>query len=164
MSTGMPESEAEILTENIRLHARVEALEAELAGARARQSQPQSETDRLRIDTTNDVAEEACHVFHAVTHAFVEQLRASADVIDAVADEVWRRRKDRNRDAHNRTARPAAMDARPYSRMETLEDLESARVRRLSDDIAAVVNTAVERSLDVPRRVIGALSDSYRHP
>lgn len=149
MSTGIPDIEATLLAENARLRARIEALEAEMWAAKTRQRQ--SETERLRTDSSTRVADETCHVAHAVAHAFVEQLRATADVISSVADEIWRRRDVRVEDIHDTAARA-----------RTWQDAESTRASRVADDLAAVVNTAIERSMDVPGRVINALSNSYR--
>src|SRR5258706_4401170 len=96
MSTNIPDIEETLLAENVRLRARIDALEAELGGAKAGQFQGQSESERLQTDNANRVANEARHVVHAVTLAFAEQLRASADIISSVANEMWRPREDRS--------------------------------------------------------------------
>jgi hypothetical protein len=162
MSTDIPDIEATLLTENIRLRERVEALEAELADTRSRPFQRQPEMERLRTDTPIQLADEVGHVLLALTHAFVEQLRATADIISSVADEMWRRREDRYESTRERTARPATMGSSPYSRTATGQGTEFTRASRMTEDISAVVNIAIERSLDVPGRVINALSNSYR--
>lgn len=154
MGTDVPNLESTVAAENARLRARIDSLEGELTGMRARESRgTRSEADRLSSDIPNQVADEASRVFRALSHAFVEQLRATADVVSAVADEAFRVREDRS--ASRTSTRGDRVSA-------TAGESTSTRAGSIGNDVASVVNTAVETSLNVTGRVIDRLSGAYR--
>jgi hypothetical protein len=139
MSTA--EKSATNEAENSRLQAKIDELEAELKSKRSSDSKRHSESDKLRNETIDKVADEASRFFHALSLAFVEDLRSAADVVKAVSDEAFKRRDDR-----------AAKD----------EDLSDIRLSDVENDVAAVVNKGIEKSIAAPRRAVDKFYEVYR--
>lgn len=72
--------------------------------------------------------------------AFVEDLRAAADIVKAVSDEAFKRREEY------------------IDRGESLTDL---RMGDIENDLASVLNKGIEKSLDARRRVVDKLHEVY---
>jgi hypothetical protein len=137
MSTA--EKNATIEAENARLQARIDELEAEL---RSRSSQTRhTESAKLRNETLDKVSDEASRLVHAMSLAFVEDLRAVADVVKAVSDEAFKRRDER-----------VAKD----------EDIKDMRLSDVENDVAAVLNKGIEKTIAAPRRAIDKFYEVYR--
>jgi cell division septum initiation protein DivIVA len=142
MSTEEPK--AALAAENARLKARIDELEAELQSkGSGKKSKSHTETDKLVHDMPDKAADEATRLLHALAHAFVEQLRSSADVIKVVADEAFKRREQRS------------------SKDERLDEM---RLSEIEDDLASVLNKGIDKSLDVPRRVVDKFYEVYQEP
>jgi len=140
MSTG--ETKASLEVENARLQSRIAELEAELSEARKAGSEPKrrSESAKLLEDTLDDATDEANLLFRAVAHAFVEQLRTTADVMKSVADEAFKRIEKRE----SKTDKGGRF-----------------RIADIEDDVVAVVNKGIEKSLAAPRRVVDRFHEIY---
>ena len=130
--------------ETARLQARIEELESQLhARNAARKSKARKERSKLTHETRERAMEEANRVLHALAYALVEHLRSSADVIKAVADEAYKKNE-----AH----------------VSSDESLDEARLEELKGDLASVVNKGVQKSLDIPRRVLDKFYEVYQEP
>jgi len=137
----MSTANATVEAENTRLQARIDELEAELRSKRSSESKRHSESDKLRTETLDKVTDEASRLFHALSLAFVEDLRAAADVVKAVSDEAFKRRDER-----------AAKD----------ESIKDMRFSDVENDVAAVVNKGIEKTLAAPRRAVDKFYEVYR--
>jgi hypothetical protein len=156
--SSVPGPDTTMAAENARLRARIEALEAELAATRTLEGrEPRSEYERLRRDIPTQVADEGTRVVKALAQALAEQLRATADVVSAVADEAFRRREERAADERDTTDRPSTSPV-----AEDQRGTRTTRSGRTAEDLSAVINTGIERAVEIPRRVIERLSDAYR--
>ena len=131
-----------LAAENARLKARIDELEAELHTKGSGKSASHLDTDRLIHDMPEKAADEANRLFLAMAHAFVEQLRSTADVINAVADEAFKRREERS------------------SRDESMK----VRLIDFENDIASVLNKGIEKVLATPRRVVDKFYEVYQEP
>jgi hypothetical protein len=152
---------ATLIAENIRLRARVEVLEQELAATILRETPPQVEVVKMRTSVPSQMANEASRLVRAFSSAFAEQLRATADVISSVADEVWRRNDVQPEVVRERTVWQSTPGGATYVKVETTRETNT-RAGRVANDVGAVVSTAIERSLDAPQRVIDAFTNAYR--
>jgi ABC-type transporter Mla subunit MlaD len=124
------------------MQSRIEELEAQLSESKhdAKKTHSKTESEKLRENTIDDAADEANRLLHAMAHAFVEQLRAAADVVNSVADEAFKRSD----------AQLAKSDKTLRTRLEDIED-----------DVAGVVNKGIEKSLAAPRRVVDKFHQVY---
>jgi len=132
------ETNAELAAENARLQARIHELEAEVKSPSHGKSQ--TELDKLRTDSMDDARNELSRLVHALSMAFVEELRSAADIVKVVSDEAFRRREAR-----------AARD-------ETMSDI---RLRDVEDDVAGVLNKGIEKTIATPRRVVDKFYEVY---
>jgi hypothetical protein len=89
----------------------------------------------------DDVVDEGNRLLHAMAQAFVEEIKATADVVKTVADEAFRRGGAFN---------TRMKDTRG---MVNLVDVEN--------DLLAVVNKGVEKSLAGPQRVLDKFHEVY---
>jgi preprotein translocase subunit SecD len=128
-------------TEVHKLQARIDELEAELKIKRARDSKKHAETDKLRTDTVDKTTSEANRLLHALSMAFVEELRSAADVVKAVSDEAFKRHEDR---------------------VDRDEEITEVRLSDLGNDVAAVLNKGIDKSLAGPGRVVDKFYEVYR--
>jgi hypothetical protein len=135
-TTAEKHSEAE----TAKLQARIDELEAELKTKRAHESKRHAETDKLRNDTMDNANSEVNRLIHAASLAFVEDLRAVADVVKAVSDEAFKRREDY------------------IAKGESLTDL---RMTDIGNDVAGVLNKGIEKSLAANRRVVDKFYEAY---
>ena len=85
------ETNADLEAENARLQARIKELEAEATSSSHGTSH--SEAEKLRTDSMDDARNELSRLVHALSMAFVEELRSAADVLKVVSDEAYRRRE-----------------------------------------------------------------------
>lgn len=129
--------------ENARLKARVDELEAELHAKRSARPASHRETDKLIHEMPEKAADEASRLVHAMAQGFIEQLRSTADVIDAVSAEAFKRRKERS------------------SRDESIHEM---RLRDSENDVASVLNKGIEKVLATPRRVLDKVYEVYQEP
>lgn len=136
-----PENNIATEAEIARLQARIDELESELRSKSSGESKRHAETDKLRNETLDKLSDEASRLFHAASMAFVEDLRAVADVVKAVSDEAFKRRDER-----------AAKD----------ENLRDLRLSDIENDIAAVINKGIDKSITAPRRAIDKFYEIYR--
>jgi hypothetical protein len=137
MSTAEKQSESEVA----KLQARIEELEAELKSKRSRDSKKHAETDKLRTDTLDKTTSEANRLLHALSLAFVEELRSAADVVKAVSDEAFSRRE---------------------AYVSKDEDLTDLRFSDLENDVAGVLNKGIEKTIAAPGRVVDKFYEVYR--
>lgn len=137
MSTAEKHSDSEVA----KLQARIDELEAELKSKRSRDSKKHAEIDKLRTDTMDKTTSEANRLLHALSLAFVEELRAAADVVKAVSDEAFSRRE---------------------AFVEKDEDLGDLRFSDLSNDVAGVLNKGIEKTIAGPGRVVDKFYEVYR--
>lgn len=128
-------------SETARLQARIEELEAELKTRRSKESRKHSEIEKLRYETMDRTAAEANRMLHAISLAFVEELRSAADVVKAVSDEAFRRRKE-------------------YSARD--EDITDLTLADIENDVAGVLSKGIEKTLAVPGRVVDKFYEVYR--
>jgi hypothetical protein len=134
MSTAEKHSE----TETAKLQARIEELEAELKSARAKEAgRKHAETEKLRTDTFDKTTSEANRLLHALSMAFVEELRSAADVVKAVSEEAFKR-KDR------------------------IESITDIRIGDIENDVAGVLNKGIEKTLAANTRVLNKFYEVYR--
>jgi hypothetical protein len=136
MSTAEKNSESE----TARLQARIDELEAELKSVRAKEPRRHAETEKLRTDILDKTTTEANRLLHALSMAFVEELRSAADAVKAVSDEAFRRRDEY-----------MAKDG----------SITDFRIADLENDIAGVLNKGIERNLAAPRRVVDKFHEVY---
>jgi len=132
------ETNAELAAENARLQARIHELEAEVKSPS--HGKWQTELDKLRTDSMDDARNELSRLVHALSMAFVEELRSAADIVKVISDEAFRRREAR-----------AARD-------ETMSDI---RLRDVEDDVAGVLNKGIEKTIATPRRVVDKFYEVY---
>ena len=137
MSTAEKQSESEVA----KLQARIDELEAELKSRRSRDAKKHSETDKLRTDTLDKTTSEANRLLHALSLAFVEELRSAADVVKAVSDEAFSRRE---------------------AYVSKDEDLTDLRFSDLENDVAGVLNKGIEKTIAAPGRVVDKFYEVYR--
>lgn len=125
-----------------RLQARIDELEAELKSKMQSSSKSTPQTHKLLNDMADKAGNEASRLLHALAQVAVEELRATADVVKAVSDEAFKRR-----------------DAR------AAEDVDQVRLRDVEEDVAAVLNKGLEKSIAAPKRVIDKFHEVYHdHP
>jgi len=136
-------AKATLAAENARLKARIEELEAQLHTKGSGKPASHSDIDRLTHDIPEKAAHEANRLVHAMAHAFVEQLRSTADVINVVADEAYKRKEERS------------------TRDESIDEM---RLRDLENDIASVLSKGIEKFLATPRRVVNKFYEVYQEP
>jgi hypothetical protein len=129
---------------------------AETARAKARSEEPESEhegnsarkwkTPAQRFRSTHHLrkkaSDEANRLTHAFAYALAENLRSAADVIKVVADEAYKRNEER-----------VSID----------EGVNEMRLE-FEDDVASVVNKGIEKTLDIPRRVLDKFYEVYHEP
>jgi hypothetical protein len=137
MSTAEKHTESE----TVKLQARIDELEAELKIKRARDSKKHAELDKLRTDTVEKTTSEANRLLHALSLAFVEELRSAADVVKAVSDEAFKRRED-------------------YISKD--EDITDLRLGDIENDVAGVLNRGIEKTLAGSGRVVDKFYEVYR--
>jgi hypothetical protein len=137
----MTTAEKHTETEVNKLQARIDELEAELKSRRANDSKKHAETDKLRTDTVDKTTSEANRLLHALSVAFVEEVRSAADVVKAVSDEAFRRHEDR---------------------IDRDEAITEVRLSDLGNDVAAVLNKGIDKSLAGPGRVVDKFYEAYR--
>jgi hypothetical protein len=87
-------------------------------------------------------SDEANRLTHAFAYALAENLRSAADVIKVVADEAYKRNEER-----------VSID----------EGVNEMRLE-FEDDLASVVNKGIEKTLDIPRRVLDKFYEVYHEP
>jgi hypothetical protein len=127
------------------LEARIRALEAQLA-TKERESASDNRRERRRAEirdnaeATREVAnrsfDEATRLFRAFTMAHIEGLRAVTDTVGTFADEVAKRRDEKDEDRDAFAALPA--------------------------DLYAGYIKAVDEALKIPERTSEKFQDSYR--
>ena|ERR1700722_14282929 len=137
----MTTAEKHTETEVNKLQARIDELEAELKSRRANDSKKHAETDKLRTDTVDKTTSEANRLLHALSVAFVEEVRSAADVVKAVSDEAFKRHEDR---------------------IDRDEAITEVRLSDLGNDVAAVLNKGIDKSLAGPGRVVDKFYEAYR--
>ena len=138
------------------LEARIRALEAQLeskerelnraeresADAADRRARRRSEV-RDNVDTTRDVTnhtfDEASRLFRALTQAHIEGLRAVTDAVGTFADEVSKRRDERDE-----------------------KDTDRDAIGALPADLYAGYIRAVDEALKIPERTSDKFQESYR--
>ena len=179
LTTSASSTEAE----NARLRERIRNLEAELSrGSEQRRSTSRRDRDEDSFrDVATHAADEASRFLRGLTFAMVEQLRASAKVADAIADEVFTRQEsepasERSSSSSSRRYRARDRSYRSsYSRYESDErsyddeddraDNEGRRARRrtrnLANDVVSGVIEGLHQSVEVPRRVVSRFYEAY---
>jgi hypothetical protein len=128
-------------SETAKLQARIDELEAELKTRRGRDSKRHAELDKLRTDTVEKTSSEANRLLHALSLAFVEELRSAADVVKAVSDEAFKRREE-------------------YITKD--EDITDIRLGDIENDVAGVLNKGIEKTLAGSGRVVDKFYEVYR--
>ena len=130
------ETNAELQAENANLQARIQELEAEAKSSSHGKSH--TETEKLRTDSMDDARNELSRLVHALSMAFVEELRSAADVLKVVSDEAYRRREAR-----------------------ADETMTEMRLKDLEEDVAGVLNKGIEKTIATPRRVVDKFYEVY---
>jgi hypothetical protein len=130
------ETNAELEAENARLQSRIQELEAEAKSSS--HSESHTEAEKLRTDSMDDARNELSRLVHALSMAFVEELRSAADILKVVSDEAYRRREARAE--------------------ETMSEI---RLKDLEEDVAGVLNKGIEKTIASPRRVVDKFYEVY---
>jgi len=138
---SIAETQTHSESEAVRLQARIHELEAELKSKRVRESKKHAETDKLRTDTMEKTASEVNRLLHALSLAFVEELRSAADVVKAVSDEAFKQREDY------------------IAKNEGITDL---RLGDIENHVAGVLNKGIEKRLAGSGRVVDKFYEVYR--
>jgi hypothetical protein len=131
------ETKATLEAENAKLLSRVAELESELGKSK------KMERTKEKLD---DAVEEGNRLLNAMAHAFVEELRSTADVLKTVADEAFKRHE----------ARVARLKE---DRLK--EEKAGFSFSEIEEDVLAVVNKGIEKSLAAPQRVVDKFHAVY---
>jgi len=142
-----------------RLRARIRELQA-----KAREKDADTETDEA-FDEASDIlrdipgraVDEASKFVRGYTMAYLEQLRIMGEMLTTVADEVT----GRNR-ASTRTRSRRDSSGRRYMREFDDRSSPTGLAANLPRDIFTGVISAVDKSLDGPRRVVDRFYEAYR--
>jgi hypothetical protein len=126
------ETKATLEAENAKLLSRVAELESELGKSK------KMERTKEKLD---DAVEEGNRLLNAMAHAFVEELRSTADVLKTVADEAFKRHEAR------------------VARLK--EEKAGFSFSEIEEDVLAVVNKGIEKSLAAPQRVVDKFHAVY---
>jgi len=135
------ETKATLEADNARLLSRISELEAELAKKDSSESKKHPESKKFREETMDDAMAEANKLMHAMAQAFVEEIRSTADVVKTVADEAFKRRQARMTKIMAEKGLPQFAD--------------------IENDVLAVVNKGIEKSLAAPQRVMDKFHEVY---
>jgi hypothetical protein len=127
----------ELETELLRQRAKEAQLETELSHKQTPNEEVRRRTSEILRDIPDTAMRESAKIARGVTLASVEHLRLASDVLDAFADEVFQR----NRSTTNASVTELAWN--------------------LPRDLYAGWLNAVDRSLQIPNRIIDKFYQTY---